>query len=71
MIRIIPADTPFQVTTDKIALQCPTGTGELFASVDGETWMTVKSQVDVFNVICNIPKYIYLKLDEDCSITEP
>ena len=40
-------------------------------SVDGKTWTDVDTVLtDDNNVICNIPKYVYLKFSQDVEITE-
>lgn len=40
-------------------------------SIDGKTWTDVDTVLtDDNNVICNIPKYVYLKFSQDVEITE-
>lgn len=67
----ITANTPFQTTADKIALQTLTVPATLSYSVDCITWTQWKEQINDNNVVINnIPLGLYLRVDQDCIITD-
>lgn len=70
-MRIIDANTPFQTPNDKIALQVSTVPATLSYSVDNTVYTTWKEQITENNaVITNCPIGLYLKLDQNCIITD-
>lgn len=70
MTREIKANEAFVTNTDSVGLQC-TAPAELHISVDGVTFIKKDDITENVNVICNIPKYLYLKCTADCVVTEP
>jgi len=74
--RFIEKDKPTQVNSDKIGVQVvTTETGEIACqvsySIKGDVFTTVTPTLtDENNVICNIPRYVYLKFSQDVEITE-
>lgn len=70
MTREIKANTAFQANTNSVGLQCASP-AELHISVDGVTFIKKDDITENVNVICNIPRYLYLKCTADCVVTEP
>lgn len=70
-MRELKANKVFQTTSDKIALQTLTIPAKLEYSVDAVTWTVWKEQITENNVvISNIPVGLYIKLNQDCVITD-
>lgn len=71
--RLIPANTPSQVNAENIGVQIQSESPscQVEYSVDGQTFTAYPDTLtDSNNVICNIPRYMYLKFSQDVLITE-
>lgn len=71
--RELKANTPTQVKSDKIGVQVvgenPNCTVEY--SVTGDVWTAHQTKLtEVNNVICSIPRSMYLRFDTDIILTE-
>lgn len=65
--QIIKSTVVVDVPPTPIAVNCVVS-----YSVDGTTWTEHPTALtDNNNVICNIPRYLYLKFSQDVEITEP
>lgn len=72
--RFIEKNKPTQVNSDKIGVQV-VAEGEISCqvsySVKGDNFTDVDPVLtEENNVICNIPRYVYLKFSQDVEITE-
>lgn len=72
MTKELTANTPFQVTGNEVGIMnnSTTTTAHLFYSVDGTNWTQYTDDItDKNTVVCDVPKYLYLKVDVDTIIT--
>lgn len=76
MTKHIEKNKATQVNADKIGVQVVPGDGEtanctVSYSISGDNFTDVDPVLtDENNVICNIPRYVYLKFSQDVVITE-
>lgn len=74
-MKFIQANNAFQSTSDKIAIQVITDTDATltYCLMPGlDTWAAWDEKLTAGNttVVANIPVGLYLKLDQDCYISE-
>lgn len=75
-MKSIAANVAFQANSDKIGIEIVPAEGEsinatLYYSVDGSNWTSwSEALTDKNNVVCNSPKFMFLKLSQACIITE-
>ena len=71
--KYIAANKPFQINSLNVGIELvgETSNATLSYSVSGENWTTYSEPLtEVNNVLSNCPRYMYLKLTQDCIITE-
>lgn len=70
--KYIAANKPFQINSLNVGIELVgTPNATLSYSVSGENWTTYSEPLtEVNNVLSNCPRYMYLKLTQDCIITE-
>ena len=70
--KYIAANKPFQINSLNVGIELlGTPNATLSYSVSGANWTTYSEPLTkVNNVLSNCPRYMYLKLTQDCIITE-
>lgn len=71
-MKTIPANTPFQVASNKIAVQVSGYPTNLYYTVDQNAgWSSWSEMIEDQNVVINnIPRGLFLRFDVDVIITD-